>query len=92
MADVPLETEALTLWLYKRYQEKEEMMKTYNSIGQFPFSPGQAESSNYITQPRTINRTSSLVMASHILLISFLLFEVYILWHIILTFLSFVVI
>ncbi len=34
--DVPLETDALTRWVYKRFEEKEEMLSFFYEHGRFP--------------------------------------------------------
>ncbi|XP_012676439.1 acyl-CoA:lysophosphatidylglycerol acyltransferase 1 isoform X2 [Clupea harengus] len=41
--DVPLETEALTDWLYKRFVEKEELLAHFYETGRFPPLKGQTE-------------------------------------------------
>ncbi|XP_077138424.1 acyl-CoA:lysophosphatidylglycerol acyltransferase 1 [Ranitomeya variabilis] len=39
--DVPMETEALTDWLYQRFVEKEELLSHFYKTGAFPPLPGQ---------------------------------------------------
>ncbi|KAM4041610.1 acyl-CoA:lysophosphatidylglycerol acyltransferase 1 [Anomaloglossus baeobatrachus] len=39
--DVPMETEALTDWLYQRFVEKEELLSHFYKTGAFPPPPGQ---------------------------------------------------
>ncbi|XP_078505867.1 acyl-CoA:lysophosphatidylglycerol acyltransferase 1 [Lissotriton helveticus] len=39
--DVPLETEALTDWLYQRFVEKEDLLSHFYETGAFPPPPGQ---------------------------------------------------
>lgn len=41
--EVPLETTALTQWLYDRFQEKEELLKEFYQTGTFPLHPNPRE-------------------------------------------------
>ncbi|XP_028858156.1 acyl-CoA:lysophosphatidylglycerol acyltransferase 1 [Denticeps clupeoides] len=41
--DVPVESEALTDWLYKRFVEKEELLNHFYETGSFPPSKGQTQ-------------------------------------------------
>ncbi|XP_076873776.1 acyl-CoA:lysophosphatidylglycerol acyltransferase 1 [Brachyhypopomus gauderio] len=44
--DVPVETEALTGWLYKRFEEKEQLLAHFYKNGTFPPLTGQKESTS----------------------------------------------
>ncbi|XP_018118067.1 acyl-CoA:lysophosphatidylglycerol acyltransferase 1 isoform X3 [Xenopus laevis] len=44
--DVPMETEALTDWLYKRFVEKEDLLAHFYETGAFPPLKGQSKTSS----------------------------------------------
>ncbi|XP_063079836.1 acyl-CoA:lysophosphatidylglycerol acyltransferase 1 isoform X2 [Engraulis encrasicolus] len=50
--DVPVETEALTEWLYQRFVEKEELLAHFYKTGAFPPRKGQAEA---VSRPMTLD-------------------------------------
>ena len=54
--DIPLETEALTQWMYARFQEKEELLKEYYRTGSFPkyWVGPDGEQRQMVQQPRVL--------------------------------------
>ncbi|KAG8443729.1 hypothetical protein GDO86_009051 [Hymenochirus boettgeri] len=52
--DLPMETEALTDWLYKRFAEKEELLSHFYKTGAFPPLPGHTEA---VSREMTLNNS-----------------------------------
>ena len=67
--DVPLEADALTHWLYKRFEEKEEMLDFFYKTGQFPtWDLDKCKvDTNQVSKPRFVRLPDEKIIAMHFL-------------------------
>ena len=65
--EIPVESDALTDWLYKRFEEKERMLDIFYQTGQFPTwdSDKCKIDSSQLLKPRRINLSDEKVIAMH---------------------------
>ena len=65
--EIPVETGALTDWLYKRFEEKERMLDTFYQTGQFPTwdSNKWKIDSGQLLKPRPIHLPDEKVIVVH---------------------------
>ena len=67
--DVPLEADALTKWLYKRFEEKEKMLDFFYKTGAFPTwsSDKCTVDTSHFSKPRHIHLPDEKVIAVYFL-------------------------
>lgn len=73
IADVPLETEDLTNWLYQRFIEKEDLLSHFYKTGAFPPPQGQKEA---VSRAMTLSNVWILLIQSFAFLSGYLWYHV----------------
>ena len=86
ISDIPIETAALTMWLYDRFVEKEKLLEIFYKTGKFPeFNmEGYTINENSLLRPRNIRLSNFKIIATDIVL-AIMLYAAYCILHYVVT-------
>ena len=79
IAQLPIESEPLTKWMYERFAEKDKMLEEFYQTGRFPVT---SDTKGYLSEPRHLKFSLEYLVTAHAVFITLTALMCYVLWSV----------